>query len=222
MYCYYHVGDFYSVCETVGVKKKSWYAAIALFGMMLVATTTGLLFSFKPISAMVIGLISKGTGIPIEVDFLSWLAFQFIWSVTVIAVYTLVAKFIFRPDVSALKEAGKNFAHLRNQKMNGDQKVAAVVLIIFLLIMILPSVLPATVPGMALLKNINAVGGMALCMVGLAILKNKEGQSISDMTHLLSKGVNWTIALLLGATMPLGDALGICRGWYHWLQWWVG
>lgn len=200
-------GIIYSVCEKVGIPKKSWYSAIVLFGVVLTCTAVGILFSFKPVAALIIGLVQKGTGVAIEVSFIKWFLFQLVWSLALVTAYLLVARFVFRPDVSALKEAGKNFAHLRNQKMDGNQKVAAVILIIFLLIMFLPGVLPATVPGMALLKNINVLGGISLCLIGLSILKKDDGAPIADITKLLSTGVNWTLILLLAATMPLGDAL---------------
>ncbi|MFR6290723.1 MAG: SLC13 family permease [Peptococcaceae bacterium] len=200
-------GIFYSVCEKVGIAKKSWYSAIVLFGIVLTCTAVGILFSFKPMAALVIGLVQKGVGAVVEVNFFKWFLFQLIWSLVLVAAYILVARFVFHPDVSALKEAGKTFAHLRNQKMDGNQKVAAVVLTIFLLIMFLPGILPATVPGMALLKNINVLGGISLCLIGLSILKKDDGVPIANVTKLLSEGVNWTLILLLAATMPLGDAL---------------
>lgn len=200
-------GIFYSICETVGIQKKSWYAAIVVFGIVLVSTSTGFLFTFKPMAALVINLASKGSGIAIEMDFLRWFAVQFVWSVSVIVLYVLVTKIIFRPDVSALKDAAQNFSHLRGQKMNKDQKVATVILIIFLLMLILPSILPQTVLGMAMLKNMDVLGVIGVCLVGLTILKIKDGESVVKMTDLLSKGVNWEMVLLLGATMPLGSAL---------------
>lgn len=200
-------GIFYSVCETVGIKKQSWYAAIVVFGIALVSTSTGFLFTYKPMAALVINLASKGSGMAIEMDFLKWFAVQFVWSVSVIVLYVLVAKILFRPDVSALKDAGKKFAHLREQKMNKDQKLAAVVLAVFLLMLVLPSILPKTVQGMAMLKNMDALGAIGVCLVGLSLLKIKEGKAVVDMTNLLSKGVNWEMVLLLGATMPLGNAL---------------
>lgn len=200
-------GIFYSICETVGIQKKSWYAAIVVFGIVLVSTSTGFLFTFKPMAALVINLASKGSGIAIEMDFLRWFAVQFVWSVSVIVLYVLITKILFRPDVSALKDAAQNFSHLRGQKMNNDQKLATVILIIFLLMLILPSILPQTVPGMAMLKNMDVLGVIGVCLVGLTILKIKEGNPVVDVTTLLSKGVNWEMVLLLGATMPLGSAL---------------
>ena len=200
-------GIFYQVCDKVGIKKKSWYAAITLFGMILVCSVTALMFSFKPMAALAIGLMQKGVGVAIEVNFFSWFFFQFIWSIAIIAVYVSVARFILRPDVSLLKDAGAKFAHLRNQKMDKDQKIAAIVLTIFLLMMFLPGVLPQTVPGMVLLKNLDVLGGISLCMIGLSILKLNNGESVTNITELLSTGVNWTIILLLAATMPLGEAL---------------
>lgn len=205
-------GIFYSICETVGIQKKSWYAAIVVFGIVLVSTSTGFLFTFKPMAALVINLASKGSGIAIEMDFLRWFAVQFVWSVSVIVLYVLITKILFRPDVSALKDAAQNFSHLRGQKMNNDQKLATVILIIFLLMLILPSILPQTVPGMAMLKNMDVLGVIGVCLVGLTILKIKEGNPVVDVTTLLSKGVNWEMVLLLGATMPRISS-GISRCW---------
>ena len=47
------------------------------------------------------------------IEFIPWFLYNFIISVTLTVVYLLVAKYIMRPDVSKVKEAGAKYAYMR-------------------------------------------------------------------------------------------------------------
>ena len=91
--------------------------------------------------------------------------------------------------------------------MNKKQRVSTVVLVCFILGLMLPSIMPKTIPGMAWLSNMGILGVGTLCMLVLAMYKTKEDKSYVHIPHLISKGVNWELVILISATMPLCNAL---------------
>lgn len=140
-------------------------------------------------------------------DFIPWFTYNFVVSIVLIAVYLLVAKYVIRPDVSKVKEAGIKFSYLRNEKMNKGQKTAMAVLVIFILSQIVPSFLPNTIPFIAVLNNLGVLGCVVFCLVVLAALQTKENKPIVNIGRLISKGSSWDIVILMAATMPLSGAL---------------
>lgn len=90
--------------------------------------------------------------------------------------------------------------------MTSQQKIATVVFLGFILGLMLPSILPKTIPGIALLSQMGIIGLGTICMIVLAIAKTKENKSYVDIPHLVSN-VNWELVILVGATMPLCNAL---------------
>lgn len=198
---------FYKICDQIGEERKSKYTAVVIAGIVIICSITGAVFPFKPFSVLVIGLASEGIGSALDYNFVTWTLYNIILTVVMVLVYILICRFLIKPDVTKVKEAGTKYAYLRNEQMNRDQKIAAIVLIIFVLGLMLPSILPDSIPGMALLSQLGLIGIGVLCITILAIFKNKDGKNYVNVPHLIPKGVNWELIILIAATMPLSSAL---------------
>ena len=200
-------GIFYQICELTGIKKQSSYAAMVIAGIVIICSLTGNFFPFQAFGQVMLGLVKSGTGQAAEVDFMSWFLFNFIVSIILIAAYLIAARFILKPNVQPIKEAGQKFAYLRQEKMDKTQKTAALVLVLFILSQIMPSFMPRTWLITSWLNNLGIMGGVTICMIALMILKNKEGEPIANIAKLIRKGVNWELVVLMAATVPLSSAL---------------
>lgn len=198
---------FYKICDQIGEPRRSRYTAFVISGIVIICSITGAVFPFKPFSVLIIGLATEGLGAALNYNFVTWTVYNVILSFATMVGYAIVGRIILRPDMSRVKNAGAEFAHLRNNKMNREQKVAGVVLIVFMLMLLLPSVIPSSVPGMAQLSNLGVIGVGVLCIMVLAIFKSKDGKNYINVPHLIKKGVNWELILLIAATMPLSSAL---------------
>lgn len=198
-------GIFYKICDIAGIPKKSKYASAVLAGIVMTCVSTGSIFPFKPLAAIVIGLMQKGTGVGVE--FLPWTIFHLTMSICIVAGYLLFMRLVLRPDVEAVRIASQNCASLRGQKMDTKQKRAAVILVLFLLIIFLPSFLPKTWAITVWLNNVNVIGGVSICMILLSLIVDKEGNSEVHIPKLISSGTDWQLLILLASTMPLANAL---------------
>ncbi len=199
-------GIFYKICDIAGIPKKSKYASAVLAGIVMTCVSTGSIFPFKPFSAIVIGLLQKGTG-GMAVEFVPWTVFHITMSICIVAGYLLFMRFILRPDVTAVKAASLRCADMRGQKMNALQKRAAGILVLFLLIIFLPSFLPKSWAITTWLNNVNVIGGVSICMILLSLIVDKEGKCDVSVPKLISSGTDWQLLILLASTMPLADAL---------------
>ncbi len=200
-------GIFYNVCETIGIEKKSSYSTLMICGIAMVSCLTSLLFPFKVFSQVVYGLVVKATGMALTIEFIPWFVYNFVLSASMTVFFLLVARFIIRPDVSLVKEAGTKYAHLRNVKMNGEEKIAFVVLVLFIVSQLIPSFMPQTIPFVALLNNLGVLGCTAIALVAIAVMRHKNGNPVGHLGNLIRKGVNWDIVIMMAATMPLSAAL---------------
>ncbi len=200
-------GIFYNICDTIGIEKKSKYSTVMICGIAMVSSLTSLLFPFKVFSQVVYGLVVKATGMTLTIEFIPWFVYNFVLSFGITVIFLFAVRFIIRPDVTLVAEAGKKYAHLREQKMGRDEKVAFVILALFILSQLVPSFLPQTIPFVALLNNLGVLGCTAIALVAIAVLRWKNGDPVGHVGNLIRKGVNWDIVIMMAATMPLSAAL---------------
>ena len=198
---------FYKICDQIGEPPRTKYTAMVISVIVIICGVTGAIFPFKAFAVIIIGLTQQGIGQALDINFVTWTIYNVIICVVMIALFLLACKFVLKPDLSRVKEAGAKNAHLRGQKMNRDQKVGALVLAVFILALALPSILPETIPGMAVLEEMSILGVGALCMIALALVKKENGEPYINLTHLIAKGVNWELIILVSSTMPICNAL---------------
>ena len=199
---------FYKICESVGIERKSSYATMGICGIVITTCLTSTIFPFKPFTQIYYGLVMKATGITdMPMEFVSWTVCNVVIGIVMIALYLLAVRFIMRPDVTAVKEAGAKLAYLRDAKMDKSQKIAFVVLVIFIVSQVLPGFLPKTMPLAVVLNNLSLIGCATICLIALMILRSKDGTPIVEVGRLINKGTNWDIVIMLAATNPLSAAL---------------
>lgn len=198
---------FYKICDQIGEPQRTKYTAMVISGIVIICGLTMAIFPFKAFAVMAIGLTQQGIGQALDINFLTWTLYNTIVCIVMIALFVLACKIVLRPDLSRVKEAGAKNAHLRGQKMNREQKIGTVVLVIFILGLALPSILPDTIPGMAVLEEMSILGVGTLCMVALTLVKKSDGTPYISIPHLISNGVNWELIILISSTMPLCNAL---------------
>lgn len=197
---------FYKVCEQIGEPRRSKYTGMVVAAIVIICGTTGALFPFKAFAVIQIGLTEKAIG-ALDINFVTWTLFNFVISVLLCVGFVLACKLVLRPDLTRVKEAGVKFAYLREQKMSKETKIGAGILALFIIGLMIPSILPKTLPAVAVLNEMSILGVGTACIFLLAAVKIKDGSHYINVPHLISKGVNWELIILIGSTMPLCNAL---------------
>lgn len=114
---------FYKICDQIGEKHGSKYTGMVIAGIVIICSLTGMIFPFKPFSVIVLGLAQNGIGTTIEYNFVTWTVYNFLISFAMMVLYMVVCRFVIRPDMTKVKEAGAQYAYLRDAKMNRDEKL---------------------------------------------------------------------------------------------------
>lgn len=198
-------GIIYQICESAGYKKKDKVVTMLLGGVTIAGGYSALFFPWAIMSVAYLGALENALGVSPNF-FLTLITFSS-FGLIALAIYSVVCKYIFRIDLSALKEGGDRYSHLRGQKMSENQKQAAVIMIFFVASISLMSVLPSEWPIIGLLSKWD-VTGIAMCVITImAILRTKKGETKFDVSDFLVNGVKWPIVMMLAATTPISTLL---------------
>jgi sodium-dependent dicarboxylate transporter 2/3/5 len=142
-----------------------------------------------------------------SIDFLLFMVWTTIVFLVSDVLMVLVGKYILKLDVSPL--INYDYSKLAtDKKMNFQQKLASVLLIVMMIILFIPTYLPdgAFKTG---LKTMDVLGTIIVTLVVASMIKNPEGKpyfSFNDVVNV--KGtIPWGAVMLITATVPLGNAL---------------
>ena len=136
---------FYNICQNTGMKKGDKYVSYVVCGVMFFATFSIVMFPFLPFSLVGMNFMSSTVDFS-NASMLGWLITGPIIMLILIFAYMLIGRFIFKVDITKLNEyvQNDNFAEMRATKMNHNQKIGLVYLLLFVLIIVLPTFLPKT------------------------------------------------------------------------------
>jgi sodium-dependent dicarboxylate transporter 2/3/5 len=202
----------YSVLSDVGYKKGDKYATIMVIGTLFGAISGQAAKPFTGSALMIVGAYEKASGM--NIDYLSYMLFGFIMSSIGIFLYVMLIKFIFRPDMSRIKDISiERFKKDALPPMDLRQKIMMASLFGYLIMVLLPSILPKSIGAIALLAKIGPLGVVILFVVALSLFK-LDGKPIIDIKEIAGKYIIWDVYFLVCMAMAIssamtGDATGI-------------
>ncbi len=155
-------GILYSMFHDIDMKQGDDYPAYLLAGVYMAGVLS---FACKPWAGQnLMGItalsdISAGTAV---IDNLSLIAIAMPVSIATLLIYTLIVRFVFRPDISRLASLTPDYLDSISAqiRVGRKQSIAAAALIIFLIVMFLPNVLPAGSKAAAFFGKFNMVVAM--------------------------------------------------------------
>ena len=203
----------YGVFEDVGFKKTDAYpkmlvlavviAALAGFpvppymsnGLALLGNYRGLLASFPALAEMEGVMVSNG----------SYFIGCFILGLVNVLIVVAVMKFVFRPDVSPLKNVTIEMIE-RNPlpPMNKAQKTYGIFLVIFIFVMLVPSVLP-NLPILSFL-NANSLIIATVLVTILCVIRTEDGP-VLKFADVMGRDFAWPTYWLCVSAIYIGSAL---------------
>lgn len=194
-------------CEDLGYKKSDKYPAIMIVGIALAGLMGFSLFPFRVPGSTLVGMTTEAG---VSVPFVPYVIIAFVLGYGGVLLYWLLARFVFRPDVSALT-AEYDFG--RADKMTRYQKQVMALTVILILAFLVQSAFSATLVGQFLTKlgTSGIVLGLLMIMV---FFKKQDGSSFVDIIEGTRMGVAWPVfyMLTIGMTMAtaiVSDAVGI-------------
>ena len=199
-------GILYSIFDDAGFRKGDAYPAWLLAGVCIAGVLS---FACKPWAGqnlMGIGALADVSGGAVVIDNLTLIAVALPVCVATLLVYTLIVRFVFRPDISRMAHLTPEYlASLRRDLHIGpEQGVAAAALFVFLLLMFLPNILP-TGTAAAFFGKFSMTVAIVLILGVLSFVRVK-GKAAFDF-QTCSAGINWNVIWMLAASIPVSAAM---------------
>lgn len=200
-------GILYSMFHDIKMERGDDYPAYLLAGVYMAGVLS---FACKPWAGQnLMGItaladVSGGTAI---INNLSVIAISMPVCIATLLLYTLIVRFIFRPDISRLANLTQDYLDSISAQIHieREQRIAASALIIFLIVMFLPNILPAGSAAAAFFSKFNMVVAMVVILGVLSFLR-VDGKPVFDF-HTCASGINWNVIWMLAASIPVSGAL---------------
>jgi sodium-dependent dicarboxylate transporter 2/3/5 len=132
------------------------------------------------------------------------MAFVIPLGVVMIILYVLICRFVFRIDVSALKNMPEDMFG-KNEKLNRDQKMALGYLIVMIITLLSTSILPKTWGITVFLTKITMFGQAGLVILLLMLLKKEDGTPFFKYSYCAAKGMSWEGLWMTAFILPIAS-----------------
>ncbi len=123
-----------------------------------------------------------------------------------VVIYTLLCKFVFRPDVSAFKGIDESVADLEALKLNRRQIAVTIIFFAMLIALFVPYLLPAAWPLTQILFNVGLFGSTAITVLVMELIRI-DGKPLLNVQEAASKNIQWATVFMVGLLFPLGAAI---------------
>lgn len=196
---------FYGIANKLGYKPYDKYCTLMLFGICFCAMTLGLSVApYRMTGLLVMATLKTASGV--AVSFGQWIAYIFPCACILVVTYVLIMRFIFRPDVSPLKQLDESFVDRSQLKLNKKQKIGMAYLAICVILLLAPEMLPKT---MVVQQKVSQIGinGIVLLLIAMMFVTKVDGQSIMNFKSVMSKGISWDLVILFAIVLPLSSLL---------------
>lgn len=195
----------YIIFEEVGYQKTDTYCKIMLVASFVAVTLGQSTLPFFGGQLVILGAFEVASGIP--TNYMAYIVFNVVTSIAILAVVTLVIKFVLRPDMS--KMAAISVEQINKEElppMNVQQKAYVFVTVLFFIFALGPSVLPADWAITQFMNDINLVGFTILALGVLALIK-VDGKPILEPVRICKEYVMWDLYLLVVVCVFLAGSL---------------
>lgn len=197
-----------NIAVVAGIKKQDDWIRFLLLSVVGLSGVTEILYPFKPYARLYSSIFNASlSGVGTAISDTSYLRTSVTIAVVSFILLVLLARFVFRFDLSKIKDldvSSLQTEEFKKMKPNQAMILAAVIVSFFqpFIIMLLPE-------GCGVYNFLNNMGQtlfMGLIISLLALIKIK-GEPVMDPVDAFAKGVNWHVVFATGAVLLVGSAL---------------
>ena len=160
--------------------------------------------AWLPIMIMFGGMYTAA--VPVVISYAEFFILGLIFSVVFVALFCLIAKFVFRIDVSKFTLTEEDRLRYAANKAPKKAKIATVCLAVFIFLIVLPVFCNPSNPVIAFINNIGIIGWAIIFTGILAALRDEEDKPLLDIVDMFASAP-WAAIMLIAVTIPLGNAM---------------
>ena len=195
---------YYSIAKEFGFKPYDKYSTLMICGIVFAGGTaadTTLPFKTGPL----IWLESYQQVSGVDVSDIKYVLFAAPLCILSLIAFTLIMRFIFKPDISALKNIGEDFIKKDTLVLTKQQKVAFALIGVLVVLLLAPSILPKSIPFVNVLVDLGNAGIMLFVIALMSVIR-VDKKPLMDFKKNV-KHVSWDIVLLFFMVLPLASLL---------------
>ncbi len=189
-----------SVC---GYKKGDTAAKVMITSTTCACMCGYFAFPWAGINLILIGAFKSMTGI--NINYVDFLMFSIPMGSLTLVLFWLILRYVFRPDLSLLKNYDKSQIDPKKLILPAQAKVVLGSLAAFVIILVVASIMPGSPLG-RLHTTFGMAGTLIIVMLPLLFL-NVKGERIWDLRQCNANGVNIDLILVVAFILPLGSLL---------------
>ena len=198
-----------NICSisSIGRKEPIW---VYMFGIVLLGASVGT--AILPFQGVGIAMMSvyNNIGGDYPISTTGYLILTVLMGILLMAVFLVLTKFIFRPDVSKLKclTCETLNATYTQPPMSKAQKLYLAVLPLYLLMVVVPSF--GTLGQLPILNLLNEMGalGIAFAWMVVLMLVRFDGTPVLNFREVASRQVPWSVVLMVAIGIAVSQVFG--------------
>lgn len=194
----------FKLCDLAQVKTYSKLPTMMGIGIVLGTALAAIMFPFKGTSLTLLVAWSGITGE--SMDYVRYMATSFPMAIFILSLFILICRFVIRVDVTGLKDFKPENVNIALNKLNNEQKLAAIIIAWVILNLCLPSILPKTWRLTVFLNSMTAFGQVAIPILVFMVIRYHD-KPIIDFNKIAAKYVPWELFMMMGVIMPLTSFL---------------
>ncbi|MBP3625335.1 MAG: SLC13 family permease [Peptococcaceae bacterium] len=198
-------GFIYQICDILGYKPFDKFPNLMIFGVTIMGAISLSTLPWSMNALVILGSYTASSGVAINA------AHYAMYSLPVgfmcIFGFMLLAKFMFRLDVSDLKNFTPDAFEAKDKELTKERKIGLITLAVFIIVLLVPSLLPTTNPIRIVSDTMGlSIKGALICLV-LVFIK-VDGKRIFDSERMAIKGVPWNMMMMIIGILSFVGLLG--------------
>lgn len=194
----------YEIFACFGYKPREKTSTIIMFGTCVVAAIGLASLPWGNNSLVILNAFTNLTGL--EVNYLLYMGFSILYAFMVIFIYLFLCKFVFRPDISAMKDYDPSIFDSGALIMTAEKKTALISMVALVILILVPNCFPTTSTINQISSLFGLSGKLLLIFAILQILRIK-GQQVFNFSKLSKAGSNWNLMLLVADILVFSSCI---------------
>lgn len=195
----------YSICKALGYQPYEKFSNLLIFGVGVMGALSLSALPWAGNSLVILNSYAASSGVP--VNYAHYLAYSLPYGLFSILGFLLLCKFVFRMDVSKLKDFKPDFIAKEDLILTPLRKIALIATGILILLFVLPGILPAGNPVRVFLDSFGLTLKVVIVFFVLSLIK-VDGKKIFDFHQLASKNVPWNMVMMCVGILSFVGLLG--------------
>jgi sodium-dependent dicarboxylate transporter 2/3/5 len=195
---------FTKTAEKVGYGKQDRFVAFVIAGIVYSSVLASMVLPFK--STTIAYMNFAKSAIEISVPTIPYIIYMLAFNIIAIALYMIIAKIIFKVDISKFLGNEDHFAYMRGKKATKDEKIGMLFIAGFIIPLLWPGIFPKEWAITQLFSSLGIIGVIAVLLTIGSFLRDEDGNQIAPVSKLMNS-VGWDMIFLLAATFPMAAAM---------------